>query len=116
MSKAKTDERKFYAKKGFLHATVEIEEVPEEKIKNGVQLRIKVDQKKRVKIHDIIFTGNTQVKDRKLRKQMDDTHRKRKIFSSSKLIQDKYEDDKDKNIEYYQTMGFRNDRNTSASI
>jgi len=116
LSNAKTAVRKFYTKKGFLDATVEIEEVPEEKIKNGVQLRIKVDQKKRVKIHDIIFTGNTQVKDRKLRKQMDDTHRKRKLFSSSKLIQDKYEDDKDKIIEYYQSLGFRDARILSDSI
>lgn len=116
LSNAKTAVKKFYTKKGFLDATVEIEEVPEEKIKNGVQLRIKVDQRKRVKIHDIIFTGNTQVKDRKLRKQMDDTHRKRKLFSSSKLIQDKYEDDKDKIIEYYQSLGFRDARILSDSI
>lgn len=110
MNNAKNAIRKYYTKKGFLDAEIEIEEIEEEKVKNGVQIKITVDRNKRVKIHDIVFSGNEKVNDRKLRKQMKDTHRKRKLFSSSKLIKDKYEDDKDNIIEYYQSLGFRDAR------
>ncbi len=116
LSKAESAIKKYYREKGFLDAEVTIEEIPEEKLENGIQIRIEIDRKDKVKIHDIIFTGNEQVKDRKLRKQMDDTNRKRKLFASSKFIEDKYEDDKDKVIAYYQTLGFRDARILSDSI
>ena len=38
---------------------------------------------------------------------MDKTHRKKKIFSSSKLIKDEYEEDKKKILKYYGNIGYR---------
>src|SRR5690554_160991 len=116
LSNAETAIKKYYSSKGFLDAEVNIEEVPEEQLANGVQVRIQIDRKDKVKIHDIIFEGNEEVNDRKLRKQMDDTNRKRKLFASSKFIENLYEDDKDKIIDYYQTLGFRDARIIGDSI
>ncbi|WP_236980451.1 outer membrane protein assembly factor BamA [Membranihabitans maritimus] len=107
MTKAKNAIKKYYIDKGYLDAQIDMEIIAEEKLENGVQVKISVDRKDKVKIKDIVFTGNTVVKSRKLRKQMEETNRKRKLFSSSKWIKDKYEEDKKKVVAYYQSLGFR---------
>ena len=81
----------FFEEKGYLDAEVKITEIEDDKTLNSVRLVFDVDRKERIKIKDILFTGNTNVKPRKLRKLMDNTHRKSKIFSSSKLIKPDYE-------------------------
>ncbi|HLU93686.1 MAG TPA: POTRA domain-containing protein, partial [Membranihabitans sp.] len=116
LSKSEFAIKKYYREKGFLDTEVTIEEVPEEKLENGIQVKIQIDRNDKIKIEDIVFEGNSQVNDRKLRKQMEETNRKRKLFSSSKFIEDKYEEDKDKIIAYYQTLGFRDARIISDSI
>ncbi len=116
LSKAETAIKKFYKEKGFLDAEVNIEEVPEEKLDNGVQVKIQISPNKKVKIHDIVFEGNKQVSDGKLRKQLKETKRKRKLFSSSKFIKNKYQEDKEKVIAFYQTLGFRDARIIGDSI
>ena len=108
--------KSFYDEKGYPDAVVTVKEVPEKKFKNKVQLIFSVDKKKRLKIQDITFTGNKNVKPRKLRKKMEDTHRKRKLFSPSKFIEKNYEADKESIINYYNTLGFRDARITSDSI
>ena len=85
---------KYYREKGFLDAKVTIAEETDDKRVNGVKLVIDVNKNDRIKIQDITFIGNANASSRKLRKQMDKTHRKRKIFSSSKLIKDEYEEDR----------------------
>lgn len=115
-SKAESAIKKYYREKGFLDTEVNIQEVAEDKLDNGIQLKIQIDRNDKVKIHDIVFVGNEKVKDKKLRKQMEETKRKRKLFSSSKFIKDKYEEDKEKVIAYYQTLGFRDARITGDSI
>ena len=105
----------YFQGKGFLDVEVNVEEVPDEKMVNGVRLIFDVKKNDKVKIQDITFSGNT-VKSKKLRKKMDNTHRKRKIFSSSKLIQADYEADKKAIISYYNTIGFRDAKIVRDSI
>ncbi|MEL6866589.1 MAG: outer membrane protein assembly factor BamA [Bacteroidota bacterium] len=106
----------FYREKGFLDAVVIVEEVPDEKQANAVRLVFEVDKKDRVKIQDITFTGNDNLKARKLRKKMEGTKRKNRIFSSSKLIRPDYEEDKKSIIAYYNTVGFRDAKIVKDSI
>ena len=107
--------RDYYIGKGYLDAKVMVKEVPDEKRVNAVRLVFKVDKGEKVKIDDIIFVGNETVKSKKLRKQMKDTNRKGKIFSSSKLIKEDYEVDKQNIINYYNNLGFRDARILSDS-
>ena len=107
---------KFFRGKGFLDAKVKVEEVPDEKLVNAVRLVFNIERGEKVKIRDIVFTGNTNVKSKKLRKQMENTKRKRKLFSSSKLIQEDYEADKRSIVAYYNTIGFRDARVIKDSI
>lgn len=108
--------RAFFVEKGYLDTEVRVEEIPDTIRANAVRLVFDVDRKDKVKIQDITFTGNDNVKDRKLRKQMENTKRKRKIFTSSKLIKPEYETDKESIIAYYNTIGFRDARVISDSI
>lgn len=104
---AKEAIEKYYVGKGYLDAQVNVEEIPDSSRINSVRLVFDVDRGPRVKIKDIIFTGNENVKDRKLRKQLDDTKLKRKLFASSKFIKKDYEEDKNELIAYYNTLGYR---------
>jgi outer membrane protein insertion porin family len=105
----------YFQGKGYLDAEVTVEEVPDEKLVNAVRLIFDVDKKEKVKIQDITFSGIT-VKPKKLRKKMDETHRKGKIFSASKLIKEDYETDKKNIIAFYNTIGFRDAKIVSDSI
>jgi outer membrane protein insertion porin family len=107
---------KYYREKGYLDVKVDIEEQHEEKRPNGVKLVFNVDRNARIKIQNITFEGNANATTRKLRKQMDKTHRKAKIFSSSKLIADEYVEDKKKILKYYNNIGYRDAQIVSDSV
>jgi outer membrane protein insertion porin family len=107
---------KHFVDKGFLDADVVIKEQPDKTAVNAVQLIFEVKKNSRVKIKDIAFEGNANVKTRKLWKQMDKTKRKAKLFASSKFIEKEYEDDKKKIIKYYNKIGYRDARIIDDSI
>ena len=113
---AATAIEQYYIEKGFLDAEVTVTEQEDPARINAVQLTFNVEPNERVKIYDITFDGNTQVPDKKLRKLMKETRRKRKIFASSKYIRTEYENDKEAIINYYNTVGFRDARITGDSL
>ncbi|MEO6039926.1 MAG: POTRA domain-containing protein, partial [Saprospiraceae bacterium] len=105
-----------YVEKGYLNARVQIKTYPDEKQINAVRLEFVIDQRKKVKIQEITFYGNTQVKSKVLLKKMKGTHEKRRIFKKSKLVRKTYEEDKRKIEAYYNTIGYRDARILKDSI
>lgn len=106
----------FYQDKGFLDAQVTVEEIPDSSRVNSVRLVFDVDPGNRIKIESIDFVNNEQVSDRRLRKALENTKEKKRLFSSSKLIADDYEEDKKSIITFYNTLGYRDARIISDSI
>ncbi len=106
----------YFEEKGFLDTKVTITERVDSIRANAVVLTLDVDRGPKVKIEDLDFTGNDNVKDSKLRNLMKETRRKRRLFSSSKFQPEEYEADKQKLIDYYNTIGFRDARLTSDDI
>lgn len=106
----------FFVEKGYLDTEVAVREIPDESRINSVRLVFDVDVKDKVKIKNINFIGNENIKDKKLRKQMEETKEKRRLFASSKLIRPLYEADKDMIIQFYNTQGFRDARIVQDSI
>ena len=106
----------FFISKGYLDVSTTVEEVPDSLFQNSIRLIFDVHRGERVKIADIIFEGNDNVIDRKLRKQMENTSWKKKIFSSSKLVEADYETDKKTIIGYYNTLGYRDAKIVSDSV
>ncbi len=106
----------YFIEKGYRNARVKVKTFPDEKSTNGVRLEFDISRGKRVKIKDITFAGNENVKARVLRKKMKKTSRTRRIFKKSKLVRKEYDEDK-ANIElYYNTVGYRDARVMKDSI
>ncbi|MBL0047481.1 MAG: outer membrane protein assembly factor BamA [Bacteroidetes bacterium] len=101
--------KEYFIDKGFLNTTVTVEQKNDTTQANSVILYINVRKGKKVKIHDIIFEGNTSIISRKLRKAMKDTKRKKwyTFYNTSKYIAETYEKDKAHVIDKYNSEGFR---------
>lgn len=106
----------YYVEKGYLDASTKILTFPDERGTNAVRLEFVINKGKKVKIRDITFSGNDNVKAQKLRKKMKNTARKRRLFKKSKLVRKEYEEDKLKIESYYNTIGFRDARVVSDSV
>ncbi len=113
LARARQTIRRYYVDKGFLKASVNIREVPDtvrSALENSVVLFIDVDRGPRVKIKDVEFNGNEQLSDKKLRRAMKKTRRKRwwNVFGSSKFISSEFAADRTKVRDAYNNEGFRN--------
>lgn len=107
---AKQKLEQYYQEKGKLDAVVTVEELKDEIKENAVRLVFNIDQKKRVKVQNIVINGNKEVSDRKIRKKISNTKRKATWFRKSKFIADDFEEDKESVIEYYNKIGFKDAR------
>ncbi len=102
----------FFIEKGYLDATVWIETVPTDtaltKNKNFVDFVIHHKRGQKIRISDIVFNGNTQVKSGKLRRKMKETKRRRwYTFASAKYYESEYEKDKAALLAEYADKGMR---------
>ena len=120
VSTLKTKIPQEYIKKGFADAKISIQDKVNAGDPNLVDWTINVDKGKKVKITKIEFEGNKNVSSKKLRnKGFKNTKQKRfllGILKSSKLVPEKYEEDKHNLISYYNSLGYRDARIISDSI
>ncbi|QQQ27440.1 outer membrane protein assembly factor BamA [Chryseobacterium indoltheticum] len=121
VSSLKTNIPKDYIKKGFADAKITIEDKVNASDPNLVDWTINVDKGKRVKISHIEFEGNESVTDAKLRKKaFKETKQKRfgigGILKSSKFVEEKYQEDKQSLISYYNSLGYRDAAIVSDSV
>ena len=108
--------KKYYIEKGFFDVDVDVMEKADSSRVNAVRLVFDIDKGSKVKIQDITFDGNKNLKSRKLRNLMKNTRRRKRIFASSKLIKADYEEDKKAIIAHYNKIGFRDALIASDSI
>jgi outer membrane protein insertion porin family len=100
-----------YVEKGFLNTKVTIVQKDDPDMANNVILNILVDKGERVKIEEIDFEGNEFFSDKQLRHQLKETKQKDwNIFKGSKFIEDKYKEDRENLIKFYNENGFRDFR------
>ena len=103
--------------KGFLNTDVEFVQKTDPDQPNNVVLTINVDKKEKVKIKDITFTGNEYFEASKLRRKLKSTKVKNlNFFRASKFIRDKYKEDKEKLVTFYNDNGFKDFAIISDSI
>ncbi len=106
-----------YKKDGFFNTKVTINTVIDTAEVNQVNMVVKIDKGSKVKIKDIDFVGNKELKDETLRAAMKDTKRKTLVsLKASKFIKEKYDDDLEKVIEAYKEKGYRDARIISDSV
>ncbi len=105
----KTIINKYLLDKGYFFTTVNFRSKPDPNQDNSVVLEVLIDKGKRVKVHEINFTGNKDFKSAKLRKYLKKTKQQAfyKVFGSGKFNKEKYEEDKVKLIAKMQESGYR---------
>lgn len=102
--------RKFLSDKGYYNAEIVVYQKPDPADPQNVMIDISVDKGMKVKVNDIIVTGNKDLSINKIDKAMKKTNRKGKIqniFRSHKFIPKEYENDKKLLLEKYNELGYR---------
>ncbi|QJD94674.1 outer membrane protein assembly factor BamA [Mucilaginibacter robiniae] len=110
--------KKFFNDKGFLNTTVDIKERKDPGDANSVILDVAIDKKQKVKVNEIVFEGNKDLKSRELRKFLPKTRQRKfyNIFGSKKFKRDQYEEDKQTLVEKMQAKGYRDAAILSDSV
>lgn len=116
LASTRNEIKRYYAEKGFLDADATITQELDDPKKNTAKLKIDVNRGPKIKIHDVVIEGNNALTDKKVRKLLKDTKPKRRLFAKSRFEEDKYNDDKQRVIEKYLSMGYRDIEIVSDSI
>lgn len=114
LSKLKLEEK--FISDGFIDTKVYINEFEDTIRANSVRLEFDIQKAKRVRIEDLTFTGNNEVKTRKLRKKLENTKKKFTLLKKSKFMESDYRDDKKALIAYYNTIGYRDAKIVKDSV
>jgi outer membrane protein insertion porin family len=109
--------KRIYIEKGFLNTAVQIKQISDTIRANNAALIVNIDKKNKVKIDDIKLVGVNELPDWKVLGKLKATKIKAplRIFTPSKFIPKKFEEDKQKLIEYYNKQGYRDAQITSDS-
>jgi len=109
--------KEHYKEKGFFNTDVEISQERDTTYKNRVCLTFNIDKNKRVKIEEIVFSGNEAFEAKKLRRKMKKTKQKDwNIFKGSKYIEEQLKEDKESLYTLYNENGYRDFKIISDSI
>ncbi len=108
----------YFVEKGYLNAEVNIEKEKDAFLENNLRLTVNINPGQKVRVSDITFEGNQAISDRRLKKQLDNTHEKSilNIFRSSKYIPSNLEKDKQSVLDYYRSKGFLDAEFTGENI
>jgi len=107
-----------YRKQGFLNAKVLIATAADTSATNAKSMVINIKKGDKVKISDIVFEGNEKLGDKKLRKAMKNTKKKKlyRFWKKSKYIEADYEEDQGSLIDAYAEKGYRDARIISDTL
>ncbi|WP_298879048.1 outer membrane protein assembly factor BamA [uncultured Polaribacter sp.] len=109
---------KKYTDKGFLKTKVSLDVKTDTADANVVNMAIHIDKGRKIKIKDIIFTGNKALSGTKLRKAMKNTKEKLigRFWKGSKYIEEDYQEDLESILDKYSRLGYRDARILSDKI
>ncbi len=116
IDRAKILAKKYFDDKGFKNADIDIRQHEDVAAKNQVILDVIIDKKEKMKIRNIIIDGNSQLSDGKIKGGLfrkgafAKTHEAGKLSSflkSKKYTPERWKEDKQKLIEKYNELGYR---------
>lgn len=101
--------KKHYKEKGYLFTDVSIAQRKDTAETNNLILDVTIDKHEKVKISEIVFTGNKNFKEKQLKKYLKKTKERAfyKVFGSGKFLENKYEEDKRNLVSKMQEKGYR---------
>ena len=102
--------RNYFDEKGYKDAEVRVQQRSEADEDGLVYLDVYIDKKEKVKVSVIHLDGNEVLSDKAIKRIMKKTNEKGKLsefFRSKKFVADEYLADKDKIVDKYFEMGYR---------
>lgn len=107
-----------YKKQGYLNTKVAIVTKADTSQVNARSMLVSINKGDKVKIKDIVFEGNEQLSDKKLRKSLKKTKQKQfgRFWKKSKYIAKDYEEDLGLLIDKYAENGYRDARIISDTL
>ena len=116
IDRAKILATKYFDGKGYKNAEIDIRQRDDVTGKNQVVLDVNVDKKAKMKVRQIIFDGNYKLTDKKIKGQLwnkgyfGKIHESGKLYSffkAKKFTPERYTEAKEKLLERYSELGFR---------
>lgn len=116
IDRAKIIAKRYFDDKGFKNADIEIQQRDDVANKNQVILDVIIDKKEKMKVREIIIEGNEKLSDKKIKGGLfkkgafAKTHEAGKLSSflkSKKFTAERWEEDKNRLIEKYHELGYR---------
>ncbi|WP_229311825.1 outer membrane protein assembly factor BamA [Larkinella rosea] len=110
--------KKYFVEKGYLNTKVKILSVPTDSTRNQATMRVSIEKGSKVKINNIEIRGRELVDESKIRMKMKGTKQMRfgRLFTPSKFVPKKFEEDKQKVVEFYNKQGYRDASVTFDSV
>jgi outer membrane protein insertion porin family len=110
--------RRFFQDKGYLNVDVKINERTDTLRGNNATMKVAIKKGNKVKVSQIELVGVTEFSEQTVRKKLKETKQKAfyRIFSPSKYIPKKFEDDKTKLMDFYNKKGYRDAQILSDSV
>lgn len=108
----------YFVDKGYMKPEIAVRQVVDTARVNSMRLEIEINKGTRTRISSVNVYGNEVITDRQIKKLLKNTRERslRFLFSSSKLVQQEFEEDKLKVIERYNELGKRDARIVSDSV
>ena len=116
IDRAKILAKKYFDEKGYNNAVIDIVQRDDVTSKNEVILDITVDKKAKMKVRQIIFEGNEQLPDKKIKGNMfkkgafgkiNEAGKFSNMFKAKKYTPERYDEAKQALIEKYNELGYR---------
>ena len=116
IDRAKILAKKYFDDKGYKNADIQITQRDDVTAKNQVILDIFVDKKEKMKVHEIIIEGNEKLSDSKIKgglfrkgafAKIHEAGKLSSFLKSKKYTPERYKEDKQKLIEKYNELGYR---------
>ena len=110
--------KRYYKEKGYLKVEVDVQAVRDTMIRSAMRVNFDVNKGPKIRIKDINFIGNQHVSDRKLAKNMKETHANKwyNLFKSKKFKEKEYENDRKTVLDAFNEAGYRDARLVRDSV
>lgn len=119
IDRAKTLIKRYFDDKGFKNAEVIIAQKDDPNNENQVLVDVNIDKHEKVKVNQITIAGNEAIKTSKLKRVMKKTNEKGKLknlFRTKKFVNENYEADKQRIVDKYNELGYRDARIVTDSV
>ena len=116
IDRAKILAKKYFDEKGYKNADIDIVQRDDPEKENQVILDVNIDKKAKMKVHNLVFEGNSKLKDGKIKGSLfgkgafgkiHEAGKLTNIFKSKKFTDERYKEAKQALIDKYNELGFR---------